>query len=525
MSKLLEILGRGVAVNTADLIWYWLNSIESYRNNSNSEQYQQLGKIVGLIRNMKQEAARDQLNVYLFGNPSCVLGRMASAAEYLQNNDLDKAIEELTHIYKCQPSNTMALYALGHCYERVGKESRAVEFYQDCLKFKKYLQLPRQRLAAIYLKNNQLEKTLNEYEILKNEYPDDISTLVALGHLYIATAKYTQAIEAFNTAILMHPDNFNADDNNIESLIADGQLQDALEQLTDLLEKEPERTDLILKRADVLSMLGATADALSQYQEAIRICPDFLEATIKIGTQYLQLNDEQSAAQCFNKAVEINDRIVDSYIGLALAQKSAGMHSDALATLSLAAAIQPNSSLLFAETATLQFKAGVAQTTRIHPIDAVIAAHRQQIAHNPQNPDLNYRLGVLLMSVGRINDAIEAFQIALDINLTYGRARSKMVLCLFETGHKNSALDLLVGPECLGEDMLKLHYKVAILFCDSIKFASSLINLEQSMQDNFANADVAVNISIVLQNLGLLDTAEVTWDNLWNTTSHAMDSK
>ncbi len=79
-----------------------------------------------------------------------------------------------------------------------------------------------------------------------------------------------------------------------------------------------------MKRADVLGMLGAADQAIAQYQQAISLCPDFLEATIKLGTQYLQLNEHRLAAQQFNKAVEINDSIVDAYIGLAIAQNSAG---------------------------------------------------------------------------------------------------------------------------------------------------------------------------------------------------------
>ena len=430
-----------------------------------------------------------------------------------------------------QPNNTMALYALGHCYERLGKESGAVEFYQDCLKFKNYLQLPRQRLAAIYFKNGQLEKTIQEYELLKDEYPDDISTLLTLGHLYIANERYTHAIETFNTAILVHPDNFHTEDDGIEQLIANGQLHEALEQLEDLLEEQFDRADLIVKRADVLSTLGATTEAVSQYEEAIRICPDFLEATIKLGTQYLQLQQEQLAAQQFNRAVEINDQIVDAYIGLATAQQLADNLHDALTILSLAAAIGANSSLLFAQTATLQSRTDHGKNPAFSNgdnsnslIEAVISAHQQQIALRPQNPDLHYRLGVLMMSVGKLNEAIEAFRKALEINPTHTRVRSKLTICLFETDRKDSALDQLIGPECLDKDTLELHYRTALLYCDRIKFASSLINLEHYMEDNFTSADATVNISIVLQNLGLLDRAAAMWDNLSDTAGQAMNA-
>lgn len=536
MSQLLEILGRAITIDIADLMWHWLNAAKLPKDDSQSARYRQLNKAVELMGDMKLDAATEQLRMYLFENPSCTYGRMAVSAICLHNNQLAEAIKELNSVYLRQPNNTMALYALGYCYERLGKESQAIEFYQDCLKFKSYLQLPAQRLAAIYFKNGQPEKTIEQYEILKNEYPDDISTLVTLGHLYIATAKYMRATETFNTAILIHPDNFHTLDDNIDQLFAEGQFHEALEQLEYLLQGQPDRADLLMKYADVLRMLGDTTEAVSQYEEALRICPDFLEATIKLGTQYLQLHQDRLAAQQFNKAVEINDKIVDAYIGLAASQKLAGNLPDALGTLSLAAAIQPNSSLLFAETAALRFQDGLRENL---PFDnqyenvqedpanltrVVISAHRQQITHRPQNPDLHYRLGVLMMSVGRIAEAIQSFQSALEINPDYNRARSKLAICLFEIDRKSEAIEHLPGTDGLDRDTLDLHYKTALLYCDKVKFASSLMNLERHLENNFARPDAAVNISIVLQNLGLLDRVTAMWDNLSDTADAAINA-
>jgi len=531
MSKLLEIFGRAITIDTADLMWNWLDVVRPSEHEAETPQLQQLNNIIELMGDRKLEAAEEQLRLYLFDNPSCIRGRMAAAAICLSKSQLQAAIEELNSVYLRQPNNTMALYALGHCYERLGKESQATEFYQDCLKFKNYLLLPRQRLAAIYFKNHQFEKAIQEYELLKNEYPDDVSTLVTLGHLYIANAQYEPAVETFNTAILIHPDNFNTENDDIDQLIADGQLDEALEQVERLLDQQPDRADLVLKQADVLGMLGANAEAVLQYQEALRISPDFLEATIKLGTQYLQVQQQRPAAQQFNRAVEINDQIVDAYIGLATAQKLADKVSDALATLSLAAAIQPNSSLLLAETATLQFKVSFGESLECSDDDesdelmsAVIQSHQQQLSHRPQNPDLHYRLGVLLMSAGCISEAINAFKGALEINPTYSRARSKLAVCLFETGQKEQALEQLIGPDCLDKDTLELHYKTALLYCDRLKFASSLLNLDRYMETNFACTDSAVNISIVLQNLGLLDRATAMWDNLSDTANQARNA-
>ena len=69
---------------------------------------------------------------------------------------------------------------------------------------------------------------------------------------------------------------------------------------------------------------------------------------------------------------------------------------------------------------------------------------------------------------------------------------------------------------------LELHYSVALLYCDRIKFACSLINLQHYMDDNFTSADTTVNISIILQNLGLLDRAAIMWDNLSDSARQAI---
>ena len=158
MSQLLEIFGRAITVDTSDLILHWLNAVTLSSADEESIHHHHLNAAMQFMEQKKIDAATEQLRIYLFANPSCVYGRMAATAICLQNNQLNEAIKELNSVYMRQPNNTMALYALGHCYERLGKEAEAVQFYQDCLKFKNYLQMPRQRLAAIYFKNKQLEK-------------------------------------------------------------------------------------------------------------------------------------------------------------------------------------------------------------------------------------------------------------------------------------------------------------------------------------------------------------------------------
>jgi len=534
MSKLLEIFGKAITVDTADLIWHWFNVLRSPTPDVPPRSFGELDEVLDLLGERQIDKAHEKLKFYLFEKPDCPQGRMAAAAICLHHNALDDAVEQLQSVYTRQPSNTMALYTLGYCHERLGREAEAIEFYQDCIKFKSHLLLPRQRMAAIYYRDGRLDKTIAEYEGLTAEHPEDIASMVLLGYLYVANHQYENALATFNMAIVSHPDNFHDDNQQDEmsELLESGQYDRAIDNVRWVMDKLGEMPDLYVTTGDIYSRAGRVGDAITAYENAIRMQPNYLEATIKLGTHYLRCQRPTLAAEQFNRAVEINDDIVDAYMGLATAQYLADEADEARSTLSLAGAIQQNSTLLFAETATLHM-----QTTLDNdaPDDAdkgsyvieiadVIKAHQKQMADTPKSTDIHYKYGILMMVAQDLAAAARSFRAALEINPTHHRARTKLVLCLCETHNEAAAIEVLTKPEPITPEMLQLHYRTAILYCDKKKFAQAMANMEAAMKENFTEPDAGLNIAVVLENLGLIDRAMATWDRLTETAHHAISA-
>lgn len=513
MGQLLSIIGNGIGVETADMIWHCLRQSAETLAKTDPAHAQMLGKVVDLADARKASLLRHRLEEYRTMHPRCHYVNLAAAAIALADSRLNDAFELLKSVYSKCPRDVTALYALGHCCERLGREEDAIAFYQDCLKFKNHLQFPRQRLAAIYFKNGQTEKTISEYQRLAVEYPDDLSILLTLAHLYIAVSQYKLAIDTFSNAILIQPDNFSPENDEIDSLTEAGQFNDALDMIEKALEEYPDRPDLLLRRASIFALLGQDEQALDEFNHTIAVCPHFLDANIKLGSHYMRMGKPASAAIQFTQAALINDRLVDAYIGLATAQKLSNSISEATTSLSLAATIDTNGPMLFAQAACLQCNSSPADL-ELRPIDTILDAQTQMLKLRPQNPELHYRLGILLMSIGRITEATELFKRALTLNPTFAAARNKLAVCLYETDETAFALETLTPPTCLQHGTLDLHYRVALLYCDKIKFASCLLDLEQWLHETLASTDAVVNISIVLQNLGLLDPVYSTWDNL-----------
>lgn len=514
MSKLLEILGRAIAVSTPALLWHWIDVIIK-----NSPDFEQMDEILNLVSLGSYDIAEERINEYLLQKPECSIGRMAATALCLEKSDISGAVENLQSVYYRQPNNTIALYALGHCYERLGKEAEAVEFYQDCLKFKNYLELPRLRLAAIYFKNGQIERAIKEYIQQRTEHPGDIETHVLLGHLFMQSGDYEAAVDAFNSAILIHPDNFavSIEEEKIKELTEFGGAGQAVEYLNSLLEQQPDSAELYLQIGDVLAGEGNVVESVAHYEKAVKLQPSFLQGFVKLGSLHLSQGNFSAAAECFNKAAAINDEIVDAYFGLAAAQKKAGDKNSAYNTLTLGATIQQNSSILFAEAARLRYCAA-AQTGSLdsresqNSFKVMFETLKQQCSLNPDSQSLLYALGLLFMRKGLFSEAAELFGQVIRKNPTHYRALSRMTLCFAEKGEESKALTYLGTENKVSTELLNLHYKTSLLYCSRGSFIEALKTTKQRLEDNFDSQNAFTTLNEVLQNMGLVDRAFAGWN-------------
>jgi len=523
MSKLLEIFGKAITVDTAELIWHWLMTIRTQHQPAPPPWQNDLDEVLEHLGQREYRAAGEKLKHYLFEYPDCIFGHMTAASLCLYQNDLQEAYEQLQSVYLRQPSNTMALYAMGYCRERMGHLSEAIEFYQDCIKFKSHLQLPRLRMAAVYFQSGRLDKTVREYEMLTTEHPEDISAHVLLGNLYLLDGKAEQAIDTFNMAILSHPDNFRQDSPNeeLQQMLDNGLYDEAVASIMGLMEQTGPQPDLYLYLADIYSQTEKSAEAVAHYENALRLQPNYLEAAIKLGTQYLRNHQYTLAAEQFNQAAEINDEIVDAYMGLCRAQYAAGQHDEAEQTLALGAAIQQNSGLLYSETALLYFQGALDAHRILHgdiekttvQIEDVLWAHKKQIDRRISCADVYYKYGILLMGSGRYEEAVQHFRKAVEINSTHYRARTKLAMCCFEMGRTEEALHWITTEPPLDSRLLQLHYRTAILFCDQRQFTRAMRHLKAVFQRDDAS-DLYQNIELVLENLGLIDRTLSTWKQL-----------
>ena len=337
--------------------------------------------------------------------------------------------------------------------------------------------------------------------------------------------KYEMAVDTFDKAILIHPDNFHCDENDdVDLLMQIGETEQALSRLEWLLEKDNKRADLHLKISDLLLILDRQDDAAAHLVNAIHLEPNCLEARIKYGMCLAHSGYPAGAAKEFAKALEVNDEIIDAYLGLAAAQKLADKTHESYKTLSLAAAIAPNSVLLFSHMTALENQkpyeetAEYGSTCEENPPEAENAIHTgikkylKLLTCQPDNADAHYKFGLLMLNNSNLAAAIEQFKKTMTINPTHYRAQGKLAICLNETGRKAKAMKLLICESLPDNDTLNLHYKTALLFADRNRFANTAQQLENLLGKSLAQTAAVPNLTVVLQNLGLIDRASAAWE-------------
>ncbi|MBN2063207.1 MAG: tetratricopeptide repeat protein [Sedimentisphaerales bacterium] len=532
MSFALELLGKGLEGDLMRFILPFatpltsddLTMLQQAINKKPDHIANQLRLAIHFVQSGSTESAEKVFDAILKYNPSHLDAHLARASMYASSGDLDKAIEQLEEAQKFFPEDVRIIYGIAHCLERQGEIDRACEHYLRVAHSKPSLKQAWQRLAAIELYRNDLDQAIGYCNELKNRFPEDAWNYMISAQLSFMNEDYKKAIEDFEKGLLIEPENFDDRDDDVETMVKDGNMEQAIELVKQAIEEENGAFPTTYVRlGDLYSQIGADKESVMSYNHALEIYPGYLEAAVKLGTQHMRMHRYHLAAESFNNAVEINDRIIAAYIGLGVSQFLAGSPEIAEDTFDLACALEPNTNLLFAEINRLHIKLAI-QNNQITDIDqsqigyegndlldAQFARYRRGLEANPNKAELHYNYAILLRSKGMIDNAIRHYTRALETNPSFQRARFKLGMALREKKEFERATSEFVKGMQVGTEHCELHYKLALMYCDKLQFAMALEHIEANPQDAQGGISLGANLNLALQNMGLVNRADAAW--------------
>ena len=98
-------------------------------------------------------------------------------------------------------------------------------------------------------------------------------------------------------------------------------------------------------RGNELDEQGNSADAIKEYEEALKYDPSDTNTLFNMGTVYLKINKPEDAARAFESVVKIDTNDTEAYNLLGLAYRGCGKVKEAIKTWEKSLKINPEQSM------------------------------------------------------------------------------------------------------------------------------------------------------------------------------------
>jgi tetratricopeptide (TPR) repeat protein len=154
---------------------------------------------------------------------------------------------------------------------------------------------------AIEYSNNAIELQLDYAE-----------AYIARGNAYKDLGQYQRAIEDYNEAIRLKPDDVAFNNRGI-AYTKLGQYQRAIEDYNEAIRLTPNLAAAHYNRGNAYYSLGQNQRAIEEFNVAIRLKQDYVDAYNNRGAAYLRLGQYQRAIEDYNEAIRLKPDYADAY--------------------------------------------------------------------------------------------------------------------------------------------------------------------------------------------------------------------
>ncbi len=267
------------------------------------------------------------LAVIMFG---CRSTGVESALLSIQQNDWDKALEQLQQAVQVNPADLEAHVYLGEAYGRHGEYQKMVEHYNTA----------KSLMAGAGKANQKFTEKINNdtYRFWSESFNKGVANVNAkklaeaavdfqncividanrpeayrnLGYVNLVTDNPEAAIKSYQEGIRINP-------KDTESMVALGsaylqvnQYDKTIELMDKVLEIDSLNIKAIEQKAMAYDHLGESDKAFAAYKDALSKQPDDTDLLFNVGRLYLFKNDYEKAIENFKIVLEKNPDDFDS---------------------------------------------------------------------------------------------------------------------------------------------------------------------------------------------------------------------
>jgi tetratricopeptide (TPR) repeat protein len=268
--------------------------------------------------------------------------------------------------------------------------------------------------------------------------------------------------------------------------------------------------------AIVQSALGKHSEAASVFKEAIRQRPDYLPAQLRLADSLLAAGQRLESQPIYETVIRRNAAIAQAHYGLGRIKATNGEPAAAVEHFRKAIG-------LFPEYGSAQYALGLAlrdlgQSGKAREHLALSQKHKLS-RPSLDDPLLNaiaelnalgteiLKRGVMLESMGRLEESIAEHERALSVNPQLTQAYINLIQLYGRTGQFEKAAQAYRAVVAINPNLADSHYNFGVLLAGQEQYGEAAQAFYRSLQINQFNAEAHHNYAVMIEREGRLDEA------------------
>lgn len=380
---------------------------------------------------------------------------------YAQKQEWQKALSCYQKAIKLNPKVAGVYRNLAKVWGKLGKEDEAAKCWYQALNLEpqradaeKYCQL-----GDIFLKQNQLEEAIACYRRAIELESDYAPAYFRIGEIFQSRGRSTEAIVCFRQAVRYDNSTSLYPQRLGRILVQEQKFDEAIAYYQKVILLEPKQWKTYHQLGEILSKVEKWQEAVTAYNHALKLNAQFSWSYHNLGYVLLQLARWSEASQALEKAIKLNPDCSWSYYNLGEAYSHLKQWDKTIDSYQAAAklqvdlpAVQQKLGYVLAQRANLDLeKAFQAYLLEISQNPADLSNYHRALAIKKNDPELYVKFGNALASSEQLDQAIVAYQLALQINPKYIEASIQLANTLLKKD-PNTDVAKVVG------DLLKRNF-------------------------------------------------------------------
>ena len=294
-------------------------------------------------------------------------------------------------------------------------------------------------------------------------------------------------------------ESYAAHNNLGNALVSRGRFEEALTHYEQALKIKPDDAEAHSNLGNALVGQGRFDEAIAHYQKALALKPDRAKVYINLGFVAAQRGRLPEAIGYYHKALEIKPDDAEAYFNLGLALASQGRFDAAMTEYQKALEIKP----AYAE---VHNNLGLLLQNR-GKVNEAIRRFQRALAIKPDFVEAHSNLGMALASQGRFDAAMTEYQRALEIKPDYLVARNNLGYALAGQGRFDEAIRHYRKALQIQPNFAMVHHNLADALVAQGRLDDAIAHYQKALQLQPADAVAQYNLGNALSRCGRANEA------------------